>query len=477
MYENKNKIKVSKDCYTAESYNRQAASEKGCEDYSFGISDRPKIDWGPVTFGAKPTCFDDEVKSYCPPNERHIVDGLAFVGIISDRFISSPSLVPHNRDFSNLDHLGDFTYLGDTVDKWYFPTMGAEKYPRSALERVSVVAHNGILTGGQMTVTVIDAAREKLDGEEVIVYGVETRQGKFYFRWGAGIHARVVANGVGHYEQVGDKLYWLSGHNSLEGIEHTWEYLTGELVKSCTEGLIVRRDGIEHRVRKYKNATFRVSKGYACDLNNEIKILCDVPDGLYDFKYYKNNWVLEKERKDKARPDSYGGIRHMLESSIDLEEFVAKVPMGKTSRMFIPLYNRVVPLVGNDDERKQILGIDGHNVFIRGASISPNTARSFIVKLKDSYYLDHWKIRHVSRSIHRQQIMVYEPNTIISSGQCTIIPYHSSIVKVKYKEDDYSSDLRITEGRAVYVYLDGSKDKSIICNGRCAYRVYKVKKS
>jgi len=478
MYEEKKKNKINKDCYTVEALIRKTAMEKGPEDYSFTEIYTPRIDWGPVNPSRKPTCFDDEEKSDCPKNEAHIINGLAYAGIVSDKFVSEPLLVPHNRDFSILDHMGDFSYEGETVDHWYFPTMGAEKYPKSALERVSVVAHNGILTGGQMTVTVIDAAREKLDGEEVIVYGIVTRRGKFYFRWGAGIHCRVDSVGVAHYEQVGDELYWLSGDgNPLNGKEHVWEYLTAELVKSCNEGLIVRRDGIEHRVRRYKNATLRVTNKYACDLNNEIKILCEVEDGLYDFKFYKNNWVLEKERKDKARPDSYSGIRHMLESSIDLAEFEKKVPLGKGSRMSIPLYNRIVPLVGNDDDRKQILGIDGHNVFIRGASIVPNSARSFMIKLKDDFYLDRFKIRHIYRSIHRQQVMVFEPNVIISSGNCVVIPYHSNLVKVKYKGEDYSSSLTDTEGRAVYVYLDGPKDKSIICNGRCAYKVYKVKKS
>jgi len=162
----------------------------------------------------KPDFFDEEEEreelAEVPEYESHVYDGLAYVGIVSTKFkVSSLYYRPHNRDFRLIEFGGEFRYEGNEVDYWMFPQCGAEKYSRNGLNRVGVESERGVVSNGQMVVAVIDAARHKLDGEEIIVYGISTKAGIYFFRWGADEHVKIDADGPGHFEKVNGEIYWL----------------------------------------------------------------------------------------------------------------------------------------------------------------------------------------------------------------------------------------------------------------------------
>jgi len=247
------------------------------------------------------------------------------------------------------------------------------------------------------------------------------------------------------------------------------------LVQEAGEGLIVRKDGRELRVRRWKNATFKVSSGVARDADNRLQIQCNLLDGLYDFKYEKGNWVYEKPRYDKFRPDTYGGIKQVLEDTVVLGEFIKNVPILRGNRKQIPEYIRVAPLVGTEDDRKAILSMTDHCVYVRGTGLSGDSLRANILLLQSEMYLVSADIPREGRLVHRQFIMNCEKNEFVCSGQLCKIPCHKTNIRVKIKDKYYTSNPSDGKGNVKYFYISKPLMGAIVREGRLCFRLYEIK--
>jgi len=338
---------------------------------------------------------------------------------------------PHNRDFFLIPSMGEFAFEGETIEEFYFPAIGAEKFSKASFQSIGVASESGILATGNYT-DVIDAAREKLDGEEVVVYKIRTRSKIASFCWSSDSHYRLPeVCDPGHFECVSGEMFFLSGCNSLKGKEHRWEYLSLGLIDRVRqkEGLIVRMSGKEYRLPWNHTATLQVVNRVARDNNSVININCELSDGLYDFVYDSGiaKWFPGKRRKDKVRPDANGGISEMLLHAITLHDFVEEVPLG-ISMNYTPDKIMLVPL-SLERKKKIIQGMKLKAVKIRvsGGYKQPDSYRRIILEDLGE------------KMVSTFSVCPRRANVISSCGRVSLIKRHFDFRVVKYRGKLYST--------------------------------------
>lgn len=373
------------------------------------------------------------------------LDCLSFVGIESEQYKTTPKFSPHNRDFFLLGNMGEFTFEGETVEEFCFPTVGAEKFAKKSYGSVGVASPCGVLATGNYT-DIIDAARIKLDGEEVVVYTIITRTKRVSFKWGPFDHERLDFFATpSHYELVEGELFFLSGEsNCLAAKVNEWEYLSFDLIDRARskEGIIVRMSGKEYRVPWKHSATFVCKDGYARDGTGQIKFPTSVT-GLYDFEYRRNDnkWILGKERQDKVRPDGAGGIREMLDHAATLQEFIDNICIGRqhgrtpdyVTLAAIPV-DRVPKL--KQGRLPQVLGVR-----VSGGYKNPDSYRRIIME-------DHGQAR-----VNTYSVVPLRSNIVTSCGRVSIIRRHEDSLLYCLKGDLYVTNPHYGLGRALRVFL------------------------
>jgi len=411
---------------------------------------------------------DDEMEVAMIPDDRYIpiLASLASVGIVSDVYSVKPEFYPHGREIYLMPNLGEFSYRGETIEDFFFPTVGAEKFGKGTFQSIGVATREGVISNGVYT-DIIDSAREKKDGEEVIVYKIRTKSYECSFKWSSCEHvALTCVADPGHYELVGDILFFLSGTNSLNGRRHEWEYLSEALINVVKEGegLIVRMSGKEYRLPWQHSATFSVVNKCASDLSGSLSFSCDLEDGLYDFLYSAadNSWIGGKFRRDKNRPDHITGINDMITRTATLKEFLKGVAIGK-NRYNSPGLVSVVPLsqdlAGRVQQAKDVTTI---KVRVTGNYKHPDSFRRILVKdLEDKGKLDS------------MSIVPIRPNIIVSSGRVIMFKRHQESIAFKIKGKYYVTNLDYGRGRVKYIRLRTIAPYSLNIHGN-VLRVYEL---
>jgi len=393
------------------------------------------------------------------------INSLASVGIESEEYFFERVFSPHNRDFFLLPTLGEFTFRGETVEDYDFPVIGAEKFSRNAFSAVGVASPAGVLATGLYT-DIIDSAREKLDGYEVIVYTISTRSGKHSFFWSNCEHYELPEPcGVGHYEKVGFDLYFLGGINSLNGKKHYWEYLSEDLIERVRkrEGIIVRMSGKEYRLPWKHSATLSVRGGIARDLSCLIQFKCNQPDGLYDFVWseQESKWEFSKARPDKVRADSNGGINEMLQHSATLSEFLGNVQLSRIGGLS-PMNVVVVPLSLNKKEKiHQALQIEELKVRITGGYKQLDSYRRIVLEDVGGQLISSF------------QVCPNRPNIIVSCGRVIVFKRHEKLLYLEIDGKYYTTSNCMGSGKVKIIRLRVVLEDSINLNGPI-YRVYEV---
>jgi hypothetical protein len=394
---------------------------------------------------------------------QSLIDSLAGVGIVSAKYTSEPKFSPHNRDFSIMPTLGEFEYEGETIEEFQFPTIGAEKFSRVAYQSVGVASATGVLANGTYS-DVIDAARIKLDGYEVVVYSIRTRTKVASFLWGPVEHKKLDEfSYYGQYEQVWDKLYFLSGVNALGAYFHDWEYLSENLIARAhdCEGLIVRMSGKEYRLPWRHSATLYVRDGVARDYGGSIAVQCNAKDGLYDFEYVvkTQTWQLGKERVDKVRPDSAGGINEMLAHASTLGEFIENIPIGRLGG-YTPNAVTIVPLsIDRQKKIKQSRDISTVKIRVSGGYKNLDSYRRILMEDRGNMLISTYSVCP-SRS-----------NLIVSCGRAVFFKRHQNLVVVRYRGKYYTNVNQISKGSVKIIRLKRFVKGSIVIDGP-VFRLY-----
>jgi len=390
---------------------------------------------------------------------------LASVGIVSDSYHSEPRFSPHNRDFFLMPTSGEFSYEDETIETFNFPTVGAEKFSKNYFQSVGVSTQSGVLATGVYT-DIIDSAREKKDGVEIVVYTIGTRKGRYSFYWSDIEHYKMdKVVDPGHFEKVGDILYFLSGDNSLGGERHYWEFLSQGLIDRVRskEGIIVRMSGKEYRIPWKHSATFLVRDGVACDFSRsiEFKVTCD--SGLHDFHYNGENkrWEYFKSRPDKVRADNQGGIMDMLNHASTLDEFIKNVPVSRLEGL-TPMNVLVVPF-SQDRGNKISQSADLEMVKIRtsGGYKQPDSYRKIILEDLSGALVSTFRVCPL------------RSNIICSNGRVVIFKRHLELLIVKVRDKYYVSNSRLGIGRVKIIRLNKNFDFALNINGP-TLRLYEV---
>jgi hypothetical protein len=365
-----------------------------------------------------------------------IVDSLSTVGVESINIRSSPVFSPHGRNISEIPDLGDFEFNDEVVEEWIFPALGAERLTKNKLSSIGVVSPSG-LVASDVVVHVVDAAREKLDGFEVVQFGIRTASYEQFFEWDDKQLSLVQARHPAVYERVNDVKYLLSGYeDSPDLVRHKWEYLNTSLVRQSKEGIIVRISGKEYRIPRDMTATFMVISGVACDCTGFSFQCPGVSDGLSDFVWRGSIWSYLKRRLDKNVPDNIRTVMSFVSHTVTLSEFLDSVIIPYGPRMELPAVRRIVYL-------PPTIGISRRHVFQQSSDIHPLYVRTAGIKTDMSL-----RDRINENSNNYQPAIQWIPNEIITSGILR------KVVRCKFKSfycrQYYYSDKQLRDFELVY---------------------------
>jgi len=327
-----------------------------------------------------------EVIPRLKPESRDIpiLSALASVGIDSRNYSVEGKFYPHSRDFYRISNLGEFKFCDEIIEEFYFPDMGAEKLTKNKLSTIGVLSDRGVVSINKCT-NIIDAVRQKLDGYEVIVFNIKTNSNLESFYWDNEEIKRIKLCQPGHYEKVDGQLYFLSGENSLSGISHDWRYLTTSIIEMSKkwEGFIIRMSGKQYRVRIDHCATLQVKEGKAVDMNgNSYGNGFRCMPGMYDFHFVNGRWSIGKRRDDKNFPDSYKGIREMLECAVLMADFRrdVNIPKGESQVVSGKVLVEELPIIHLNMIDKVNNSGECHQVFIRGGKMKENSVRKQMIE-------------------------------------------------------------------------------------------------
>lgn len=274
-----------------------------------------------------------------------MMETLATLDIENEKMIVRPSFHPHSREFFEIRECLDCTYQGMIIQDWKFPDMGAEKLSKNKLKTMGVEGVGGVIAATNIG-HVVDAAREKLDGVEVVTFGIRVNNEWKHIQWDDKEIKFVQDTCVSLCERVGNQLYVLSG-SKFNALIHPWEYLSRQLCDDVQEGLIIRMNGKEYRVPRFLSSTFEVRLGDDHCYDNKNKIVQvvkpkNVEPGFYDFLYSDSQWVLGKRRDDKLRADSYNSAVNMISDSATVSDLLSEVIIPFTRRQLVIGNSKIV---------------------------------------------------------------------------------------------------------------------------------------
>jgi len=253
-----------------------------------------------------------------------------------------PYFVPHGRRFNVVQGVlcRDKHF---PITDWFVPELGAQNLHASlATDTMSYDGKKAIGVGNHL----MYRAREKLDGEEIVVFGVEAGGIRSFYMWDVDNIYPVLASGPARFERVGDKIYLLSDipdyQLNMPFERHSWELLSTELVDKSVEGVILNIDADEYKVVREPTVTLKVVDNQAFTANHEK--ICDVisDDGLYDFDVETN--VVVRERKDRVFPDSAQALDVIRRCVVKYDDLDKYFHMNHDRRVFKDVRINVDPL-------------------------------------------------------------------------------------------------------------------------------------
>jgi hypothetical protein len=261
-------------------------------------------------------------------------DTMATIGYAVPGYRPQSSIEPHQRRFYVLKDVEIAMLKNEPVVNVTVPPLGCDIL-KEKLYSDSSICHDGDIHGN--TENVVYAAREKIDGEEVVVFSIETTVCKRYFKWESKELEEVEATVEFQAERKGMKYYVLSPLECLPIVKkksgeqldlrmHEWEEMTTDLIDEAQEGLVVLANYKEHKVVRVPTYTLLKQGDRIVDSTRKMQIVIPeeiICDGLHDIIFENDaksenvdmtctivgRWQGElvyhyRQRKDKVYPDS-----------------------------------------------------------------------------------------------------------------------------------------------------------------------------
>jgi len=265
-------------------------------------------------------------------NNIDFFSALKIVGITPIAHVLRPSFHSHGRRF-NAVHGVVCRDKHFPISKWLVPELGAQNlHANLANDCMSYDGQNTYGEGNHL----MYRAREKLDGEEVVVFGIEAGGKLTYYMWDVDHIYEVQASGPARFERVKDKLYLLSDIPDYElnmpFERHVWEVLSKPLVESAKEGVIMNIDADEYKLVRDPTVTLKVVDNVAYTATYEKIYDVVVPDGLYDFSAQSDYMV--RERKDKLFPDSSQAVEVIRRCAVKYDDIDKYFKMASERKLF-----------------------------------------------------------------------------------------------------------------------------------------------
>jgi len=236
-------------------------------------------------------------------NNMDFFESLKIVGITHVMHRIQPAFHPHNRRFHLLDGLlMRGTHL--PIVKFLVPELGAQVL-HTSMANMTMTYDNGTIVGSGNHLAF--RAREKLDGVECVVFGVEFSTCTIFYMWDVDNLYVVNATGPAVFERVGGDLYMLSDIKdyqiNIPYKKHCWQNLSQDLVNNADEGVIIGIDFDEYKVVRDPTVTLKIVDNKAFSSTNDMVLdFVDEKDGLYDVSVESGKVI--KLRPDRVHPDS-----------------------------------------------------------------------------------------------------------------------------------------------------------------------------
>jgi len=332
---------------------------------------------------------------------------LAIVGINPIGPSIIPVYAPHQRRFQALAGVA-MRGPGGFIKGFKIPEIGANHLHKDACKNLMTATAEGVLGKGP---NLLIRAREKKDGVEVIVFGVEYAEYTRYYMWDIANVWAIEATEPCRFERVDGKYYLLSDvSDDFEvGVlyeDNPWEFISSDLIDSSKEGIIVDIDTVQYKVPREPSVTLKVENGIAMDSGGKtIHAVATVDNGCYDFSV--NTMLPIKPRLDRVYADSAQQVEIIRRCAISLKELVLFVPVPRLRRLYKPFKIKL----GSMDNFAESLNINK-------AVVAPNLTPKVPIRM-----------------VHRKDYVRAWLRQKEDDDGCVVINYH---LLEKFFYDDYN---------------------------------------
>lgn len=284
---------------------------------------------------------------------RAFLDVIATVGIVSPHYKVDPHFIPYDRVHRNAGMIRDLVYKGEDVLEIRFPPVGNEVFTEAMAAQTAVAGPMGTAVFGKPH-RYCYGVRDKIDGVEVVSFGIRTVGGWYAFIWterelhgiGKFDHAAFVSC---LFERKGKKLYDLTG--IFEGVEgdpqiiisgetyyvqeHPWYELNHVYLKGLTEatgidGIMLNIDGMEYKC-PYKRVVTLKRKGDKMVDSSSIPYDVDIVSEMADYEYLGGKFFFLVERK-KLYPDGRTVVEDVMHRMVVINQLLDKVTVMNTPK-------------------------------------------------------------------------------------------------------------------------------------------------
>jgi len=269
-----------------------------------------------------------------------LASALATVGIQVGEGYVCPKGSNCRRDFRELDNITSY-YYGELIVFWDIPIMGADYLMKSHLPNIQINGPSAIIHGSGNSNHVISGFREKLDGEEAIQIVAHTASGRrIGILWCGDIISRVTAHASAIYERirVGEKdIYYLLSGTATDSVEvryHQWVPITLRAMTPFLqkEGVVVRMNELEYRVKNARTMNLRVVGANSVDMQGNLYKVANIPlgvSGIIEIEIQKpraGRYI--RKRPDRDFPDSALTVQTLMKSALllDLLPYIPDIP-------------------------------------------------------------------------------------------------------------------------------------------------------
>lgn len=397
---------------------------------------------GQATFQRRP-----EVKVLLPDvvtRNKGFFGALAQIGVYAIGPKIDPVREPHQRRFNLLN---DVTFMYGpygNIQTFLVPQLGCEFLSTDIYSKLSFF--DGTKVTGN-TVDVCYGMREKLDGEEVVIFGIQYATITKYYKWeGTGL-MEVVANQPFHAEKVGSTYHVLTEvtapflFESMDKIvTYDWRYLwhlpNSKIIKDSVEGIVLNINFKEYKVVRELTFTYKLEQDYIVDGKGQRQFMYKTPsgnvsivDGFYDMVIHDRSQIctrVVKRRDDRVYPDSAQHIAVTREKSISYERLLRLQVLPEEDKIVSSLYSMFyfrqdleVPYETVDvtTSVEELLGSMGEMIKDIPTAVEQKVIR--IVELASNYMTTDKVVCHVEPICHQDDVSFNARNFVVPTEKIT----------------------------------------------------------